>query len=74
MAVAPLESFQLGPYVAPRLFTGLWQLSSNAWGSASTPKIRTQMAQYADAGYTAFGELALSLPINRFHCPLTISL
>lgn len=49
-----LETFPLGPYRVPRLFTGLWQLSSNAWGSASTPKIRSQMAQYAEAGYTAF--------------------
>lgn len=57
MADTSLRTFQLGPFRVPRLFTGLWQLSSNAWGSASTPKIRGQMAQYADAGYTAFGEL-----------------
>ncbi|KAI0730180.1 Aldo/keto reductase [Fomitopsis betulina] len=54
MADTSLRTFQLGPFRVPRLFTGLWQLSSNAWGSASTPKIRGQMAQYADAGYTAF--------------------
>ena len=59
MADTPLETFQLGPHTVPRLFTGLWQLSSNAWGSASTPKIRSQMVQYADAGYTAFGEGAV---------------
>lgn len=51
---APLETFQLGPFTVPRLFNGLWQLSSNAWGSAPTPKIRRQMAHYAEHGYTAF--------------------
>lgn len=53
---APLETFQLGPFTVPRLFNGLWQLSSNAWGSAPTPKIRRQMAHYAEHGYTAFGK------------------
>ena len=52
----PLETFQLGPFTVPRLFNGLWQLSSNAWGSAPGPRIRRHMAQYAEKGYTAFGE------------------
>ncbi|KZT00477.1 Aldo/keto reductase [Laetiporus sulphureus 93-53] len=51
---APLETFCLGPFQVPRLFTGLWQLSSNAWGSASAPKVRRQMAHFAELGYTAF--------------------
>ncbi|PSR79643.1 hypothetical protein PHLCEN_2v6944 [Hermanssonia centrifuga] len=51
------ETFQLGPFVVPRLFNGLWQLSSNAWGSAPSSKIREQMAQYAEQGYTAFGTI-----------------
>ncbi|KAL6308238.1 hypothetical protein BKA93DRAFT_605958 [Sparassis latifolia] len=49
-------TFRLGPFVVPRIWTGLWQLSSNAWGSAPTPKVRRQMALYAELGYTAFGD------------------
>ncbi|KAI0894598.1 aldo/keto reductase [Annulohypoxylon nitens] len=29
-----VETFQLGPLKVPRLFNGLWQLSSPSWGSA----------------------------------------
>ncbi|OCH86359.1 Aldo/keto reductase [Obba rivulosa] len=50
----PRETFTLGPFLVPRLWTGLWQLSSNAWGSAAAPKIRRQMTRYAELGYTAF--------------------
>lgn len=53
-----LESFSLGPITVPRLWNGLWQLSSNAWGSAPANKIRRHMAQYAEQGYTAFGMLS----------------
>ncbi|RDX50104.1 aldo/keto reductase [Lentinus brumalis] len=48
------ETFLLGEYELPRLFNGLWQLSSNSWGSAPAAKIRRQMATYAENGYTAF--------------------
>ncbi|PCH43905.1 Aldo/keto reductase [Wolfiporia cocos MD-104 SS10] len=51
-----LQYFRLGNRVVPRLFNGLWQLSSNAWGSAPTPKVRRQMVQYAEMGYTAFAD------------------
>ncbi|KAH9894998.1 Aldo/keto reductase [Cubamyces lactineus] len=51
---APTETFHLGGIALPRLFTGLWQLSSNSWGSAPAAKIRRQMANYAANGYTAF--------------------
>ncbi|KAI0823304.1 Aldo/keto reductase [Trametes gibbosa] len=50
----PLETFQLGTFVLPRLFTGLWQLSSNSWGSAPAAKVRRQMGRYVENGYTAF--------------------
>ncbi|EIM84488.1 Aldo/keto reductase [Stereum hirsutum FP-91666 SS1] len=57
MASSPeWETFQLGPFVAPRLWIGLWQLSSTAWGSASASKIRQSMARHADQGYTAFAD------------------
>lgn len=49
-----LETFQLGPYTLPRLFNGLWQLSSNAWGTVSSQKIRAEMAEYTNHGYIAF--------------------
>ncbi|THH15439.1 hypothetical protein EW146_g5040 [Bondarzewia mesenterica] len=49
-----LEAFQLGPFTAPRLWTGLWQLSSTAWGSASAAKIRQGMARHVSHGYIAF--------------------
>ena len=55
MTTPPLETFQLGHYTVPRLWNGLWQLSSNAWGSAPSAKIRRHMAQYAEHGYIAFG-------------------
>ncbi|KAF5329644.1 hypothetical protein D9619_009512 [Psilocybe cf. subviscida] len=50
------ETFRIGPFVAPRLWTGLWQLSSNAWGSASVGKIRQAMARHVEQGYTAFAD------------------
>lgn len=49
-----LETFQLDRKVLPRLFTGLWQLSSPSWGSASTRKIRQQFESYASKGFTAY--------------------
>lgn len=49
-----IETFQLGPLVVPRIWTGLWQLSSNAWGTASSAQIRRAMERYARAGFTAF--------------------
>ncbi|KAI0812576.1 NADP-dependent oxidoreductase domain-containing protein [Irpex lacteus] len=51
-----LETFRLGSLVVPRLWNGLWQLSSNAWGSAPSTKIRRHMAQYASQGYIAFAD------------------
>ncbi|KAF7291137.1 Aldo-ket-red domain-containing protein [Mycena indigotica] len=50
------ETFQLGHFTVPRLWVGLWQLSSNAWGTASVPKIRQAMSRHVDAGYTAFAD------------------
>ncbi|PPQ74935.1 hypothetical protein CVT24_002969 [Panaeolus cyanescens] len=56
MPSSTCETFDLGPFVVPRVWTGLWQLSSNAWGSASVPKIRKGMRRYVDQGYTAFAD------------------
>ncbi|KAL2380633.1 hypothetical protein RJZ90_004470 [Blastomyces dermatitidis] len=49
-----IEYFQLGPFTVPRLFIGLWQLSSPAWGSASKSKILSQFQKHVDSGFTAF--------------------
>ncbi|KAJ6532895.1 Aldo keto reductase [Mycena vulgaris] len=48
------ETFKLGQFTVPRLWTGLWQLSSNAWGTASVSKIRQAMGRHVDLGQTAF--------------------
>ena len=48
------ETFDLNGLTLPRIFTGLWQLSSPAWGSASQPKIMEQFSRYVSHGLTAF--------------------
>lgn len=39
----------------PRLWTGLWQLSSPAWGTAPAARIRKEMLKHVSKGFTAFG-------------------
>lgn len=54
---APLESpetFTLNGRKLPRVFSGLWQLSSPAWGSAPTAKILSQFVKHVRGGFTAF--------------------
>ena len=58
---AELETFALGRFTVPRLWNGLWQLSSNAWGSAPSSKIKKSMELYAQHGYTAFGKPSKTL-------------
>jgi hypothetical protein len=52
---ASFETFEIGPFTVPRIWTGLWQLSSNAWGTASTLQIREALERYAKLGYIAYG-------------------
>jgi hypothetical protein len=40
----------------PRVWTGLWQLSSPAWGTAPAARIRREMRKHVDKGFLAFGE------------------
>jgi hypothetical protein len=57
LLLAPLEvkdTFQLGETKLPRIFCGLWQLSSPAWGSAPATKIMNGFARYVQRGLTAF--------------------
>jgi len=50
-----LETFTFGPFEGvPRIWSGLWQLSGAAWGSAPASKIRAEMVKYTAQGYTAF--------------------
>ncbi|KAJ7511002.1 Aldo keto reductase [Mycena galericulata] len=64
------ETFKLGGFTVPRLWTGLWQLSSNAWGSASVSKIRTAMGRHVDLGLTAFDYGSAELIFGQFRSSL----
>jgi hypothetical protein len=46
----------------PRVWTGLWQLSSPAWGTAPAARIRREMRKHVDKGFLAFGEYLLFFP------------
>lgn len=48
-----IQTFSAGPYQMPRLFSGLWQLSSPAWGSGSAESQETALAQLVESGLTA---------------------
>ncbi|KAI3401757.1 hypothetical protein diail_9421, partial [Diaporthe ilicicola] len=47
---AAIETFQLGPHRMPRVFNGLWQLSSPAWGSASAESQETALSELVELG------------------------
>ncbi|GAB1525484.1 hypothetical protein RhiTH_008647 [Rhizoctonia solani] len=55
-SVPCLETTVLGPFTVPRVWTGLWQLSSPAWGTAPSGKIKREMARHVAEGYTAFAD------------------
>jgi hypothetical protein len=48
------ETFELHGRRLPRIFSGLWQMSSPSWGSAPTSKIIAQFSNYVSAGMIAF--------------------
>jgi len=50
----PKETFQLGDRTLPRIFSGLWQMSSPAWGSAQMSKIVEGFSTHVNNGFTAF--------------------
>jgi len=54
MTLPTIEKINLGPLVVPRVWNGLWQLSSPSWGTAPTGRIRREMARHVDQGYYAF--------------------
>ncbi|KAG8170064.1 hypothetical protein KVR01_000809 [Diaporthe batatas] len=47
---ADIETVQLGPYRMPRVFNGFWQLSSPAWGSASSQGQEAALAELIELG------------------------
>jgi len=51
--------YNIGPLTVPRVWVGLWQLSSPAWGTAPASKIRAEMTRHMQHGFTTFGELDL---------------
>lgn len=51
---AAKETFDLNGRSLPRIFSGLWQMSSPAWGSASTSKIIDELSKHVGSGLTAF--------------------
>lgn len=54
-ANSSIETFKLGSDVVPRMFMGLWQLSSPSWGSASKSQINKDFRKHINAGFTAYG-------------------
>jgi len=48
------EAFDLAGRRLPRIFSGLWQLSSPAWGSAPASEIFNQFLLHVSSGFTAF--------------------
>lgn len=48
-----IEKMKLGNLEFPRLFNGLWQLSSPAWGSATAEKQETALQELVEAGLYA---------------------
>jgi len=51
---SPLENVKLGEAVVPRMFMGLWQFSSPAWGSASRAMIDQHFRKHVDHGFSAY--------------------
>lgn len=70
-----IETFKIGNQTLPRLFSGLWQLSSPSWGVAPKSKIFSQFRRFVGQGFTAYdmadhyGDAEIlfvrSNPINR---------
>jgi hypothetical protein len=50
-----LETTQLGTTTVPRIFMGLWQFSSPAWGTASRAKVEEGFRTHVDKGFVAYG-------------------
>lgn len=51
---ANVETFTLGERKVPRVFCGLWQLSSSAWGTSSLQQILDGIESHVQKGFSAF--------------------
>ncbi|KAK4494374.1 hypothetical protein PRZ48_014672 [Zasmidium cellare] len=49
-----IETFNLNNIPLPRLFSGLWQLSSPSWGVASTKQIQSHFQAHVSQGFVAY--------------------
>ncbi|KAI1615618.1 NADP-dependent oxidoreductase domain-containing protein [Exophiala viscosa] len=49
-----VETFKLAGRILPRLFSGLWQLSSPSWGVASKAQIFQQFSKHVAKGFIAY--------------------
>lgn len=49
-----LETTQIGNAKVPRIFMGLWQFSSPAWGTASRKNIDEGFRRHVDKGFVAY--------------------
>ncbi|KAE8441942.1 hypothetical protein EG329_004150 [Mollisiaceae sp. DMI_Dod_QoI] len=49
-----IETITLGGATVPRMFMGLWQFSSPAWGTAPWSKIHKHFRKHVDAGFLAY--------------------
>lgn len=61
-----MEAVQFGDAVIPRIFMGLWQFSSPAWGTASEGKIRRDFRKHVYAGFVAYGMSQFSISFHDF--------
>lgn len=59
------ETVQLGSLTVPRMFMGLWQFSSPAWGTASRTQINAHFRKHVDAGFTSYGMTLFLFPSTR---------
>ncbi|KAJ4475535.1 aldo-keto reductase [Lentinula aciculospora] len=79
VAYAKLEYVQLGRLKVPRIFNGLWQLSSPAWGTASLYKQHQDFEQLLRVGLVAtdmadhYGDAELVYGAFRNQLPPQIS-
>ena len=48
-----IETFELGSKACPRIFNGLWQMSSAAWDSSTAEKQEDSLFQLAKNGFVA---------------------
>ncbi|EKG11546.1 hypothetical protein MPH_11039 [Macrophomina phaseolina MS6] len=70
-----IETFRIGDRSVPRVFCGLWQLCSSAWGVSPLPEIMDGFETYIRKGFTAFdmadlyGDVEVIFVSLKIPCP-----